>query len=296
MAYVSGQERNGIWRTTRQIVFGAVVLVCLALFVLWRIDSPRVERLQMAVTDAVLPGLEWTSRPAARIGGMVQDFQSYVRVYDQNVELRRELQEMQGWRETARQLEQRNARLRALNNVRLSPQATFVTGEIVSDSSGPFSRSGLLNVGAENGVADGSAVMDGLGLVGRISGVGERTARVIFLTDINSRVPVVLQPSGQRGILTGDNTATPLIDFVEDPERVLAGERVVTSGDGQVLPPDLLTGQVIVAANGQLRLRAAADYRQLRFVRVLASRPQPRIEGPGGLIAPEPFFFAEEPE
>ncbi|SOH93040.1 rod shape-determining protein MreC [Monaibacterium marinum] len=296
MAYTSGQDQNSLWRTTRQILLGVIVLICLALFILWRIDSPRVERLQMAVADAVLPSLEWTTRPAAKVTSMVQDFQSYVRVYEQNEELRRELQAMNGWHEAALQLEQRNARLRALNNVQLSPQATFITGEIMAEGAGPFSRSGLLNVGSENGVMDGSAALDGLGLVGRISGVGEETSRVIFLTDINSRVPVILQPSGQRAILIGDNTDAPLIDFVEDTERVQAGDRVVTSGDGRVLPADVLAGQVIVSANGRLRLRLAADYQQLRFVRVLNYRPRPAIDQPGGLITDEQFFFGEEPE
>ena len=202
MAYVSGQKQTSLWRTTRQILLGVIVLVCLTLFVLWRIDSPRVERLRMTLADVALPSMEWTTRPAARFTNMVQDFQSYVRVYEQNEELRRELQTMSGWREAALQLEQRNARLRALNNVQLSPRATFITGEIMADSAGPFSRSGL----------------------------------------------------------------------------------------------DVLAGQVIVAANGQLRLRLAADYDRLRFVRILNHRPQPTIHRPGGLIADEPFFFAEEPE
>ncbi len=277
-------------------MLGVLAVLSLALFAMWRIDSPRMDRLRMSVADAVLPGLEWTARPLGQVSRMAQDFESYVRVYEQNQELRRELQEMQGWREAALQLEQRNARLRALNNVQLSPQPAFITGEVMSDSGGPFSRSGLLNVGARNGVADGAAALDGLGLVGRISGVGERTSRIIFLTDINSRVPVIVQPSGQRAILTGDNTGAPKIDFVEDVDRVQPGDRVVTSGDGQVLPPDLLAGQVIVAANGQLRLRPAADYQRLRFVRVVNYRPLPATSEPGGLIADAPFMFGEEPE
>nr|WP_230374350.1 rod shape-determining protein MreC [Pontivivens ytuae] len=296
MAYVSGQDHAGLWRVTRQMLLGLIALVCLLLFILWRIDSPRVDRMRMALADAMMPTLEWTAQPLARVTTMVQDFQSYVRVYEQNEELRRELQAMQGWRETAQQLEQRNARLRALNNVRLSPQSTYITGEIMADAGGPFSRSGLLNIGSRNGVTDGSAALDGLGLVGRVSGVGDATSRVIFLTDINSRVPVTLQPSGQRAIVTGDNTGTPRIDFVEAPERVQPGDRVITSGDGLVLPPDILVGQVIVAANGQMRLRLAADYQRLRFVRVLNYRPPEVISRPGGLIVEEPYYFDEEPE
>ena len=106
--------------------------------------------------------------------------------------------------EAALLLEQKNARLLDLNQVRLDPRLTHVTGVVLADSGSPFRQSVLLNVGARDGIIDGWATMDGLGLVGRISGVGEKTSRVILLTDSNSRVPVVVQPSGQRAILSGD--------------------------------------------------------------------------------------------
>lgn len=295
MAGFNGQEASALWRTTRQVLLGLIVLISIVLFALWRIDNPRVERLRMNLADAVLPSLDWTARPLGRLAQMTQDFESYVRVYEQNEELRRELQAMEGWREEARQLEQRNARLRALNNVRLNPQSAYVTGEIMADAGGPFARSGLLNIGTRNGVRDGAAALDGLGLVGRISGVGQNTSRVIFLTDLNSQVPVILQRSGLRAIVAGDNSAAPRLDFVSDPELVRAGDRIITSGDGLVLPPDLLVGQVIVAPSGQLRVRPAADYLRLRFVRVINYRPPEAIERPGGLIAPAPYFFDEEP-
>jgi rod shape-determining protein MreC len=272
------------WQTTRQILLGILIVVCIALFALWRTDNPRLERLRMDLADRFVPAFEWTSGPVAGITRIVQDFESYIRVYEENRELRRELQEMRGWRETALQLEQRNARLRALNNVRLSDRLTFVTGEVLTDSGGPFSQSGLVNVGAENGVIDGSAAMDGLGLIGRVSGVGERTARVIYLTDINSRVPVIVQPSGLRGIVAGDNTPTPLLEFIEAPERLNPGDRVITSGDGEVLPPELLIGAVVRDVDGRLRLRLAADYERLEFVRVLQYRAPEGVADAGSLI------------
>ncbi|MFQ5623885.1 MAG: rod shape-determining protein MreC, partial [Paracoccaceae bacterium] len=104
----------------------------------------------MAVVDRIMPSLEWVLQPVNRVTRMVSDFQSYSRVYEQNQELRRELQRMKGWQEVALQLEQRNARLRALNNVRLSPRLTFVTGEVLTDSGSPFSQSALLNIGRQD--------------------------------------------------------------------------------------------------------------------------------------------------
>ena len=118
---------------------------------------------------------------------------------------------MQGWREAALQLEQKNARLLALNKVRLNPRLTFVTGEVMADAGSPFRRSAMVNVGRIDGVTDGSAAMDGLGLVGRIAGVGERSARIMLLTDASSRVPAVVRPSGQRAMVTGDNGPAPAL-------------------------------------------------------------------------------------
>ncbi len=265
---------------------GVVCVLLIGLFLLWRIDNARVEQVRMSIVDRFVPSFEWTLRPFASVARMFADFQSYTRVYQQNEELRRELQRMQGWREAALQLEQKNARLLALNNVRLNPRMTFVTGEIMADAGSPFRRSAIVNVGRIDGITDGSAVVDGRGLVGRISGVGEQSARIVFLTDSNSRVPAIVRPSGQRGILAGDHTGLPPLEFLDSIDEIRPGDRVVSSGDGGLFPPDIPIGQVVVGPDGRQRVRLAADYRRLDFVRVVRQSTGERIEGPGDLIGP----------
>ncbi len=217
---------------------------------------------------------------------ILRDFQSYQRIYEQNQELRRELQQMKAWKEAALQLEQENARLLDLNNVQLDPRLTFITGVVMADSGSPFRQSVLINVGARDGIVDGWAAMDGLGLVGRTSGVGERTARVVLLTDTSSRIPVTIQPSGQKALLVGDNTAAPPVDFIEEPDQLRAGDRVLTSGDGGVFPPGLAIGQIAEDPGGRIRVRLAADYERLEFLRVLRNYGHQDITDPGSLIAP----------
>ena len=273
-------------RPVRRLLVALACAVLVALVLLWRIDNPRAERLRAAVVDRVVPNFEWAFAPVTRAGRLIEDFRGYARVYDQNQELRRELQQMKAWREAAIQLEQENARLLDLNAVRLSPELTYVTGVVLTDSGSPFRRSVLLNIGAEDGIRDGWAAMDGLGLVGRIAGVGARTSRVLLLTDGNSRIPVTIRPSGRRAILAGDTTAAPALDFVENPDDVRAGDRIVTSGDGGVFPPDLAVGQVVRGADGRLRVRLAADTSRLEFLRVLRSRERPAIESTGTLLPP----------
>lgn len=287
MAHKRGSDTD-YTRPLRRVLVGVLVMMFLGLFLLWRIDSPRVERFRMAVIDRVVPGLDWAMAPVTGVVRMVDGFRSYARIYAQNQELRRELQQMKAWREAALQLEQRNARLLELNKVQLDPKLTYVTGVVLADSGSPFRQSVLLNVGQKDGIIDGWAAMDGLGLVGRISGIGERTARVILLTDTNSRIPVVVQPSGQRAILTGDATSRPLVEFLDAPDQVRAGDRVVSSGDGGVFPADLLVGQISVGADRRIRVRLSADYERLRYLRVLRAQPQAEIETTGSLIMPRP--------
>ncbi len=275
-------------RPLRRVLVGLLVLVLVGVFLLWRIDSPRVERFRSALIDRVVPSFSWAMTPITKVVTIFDNFQSYSRLYEQNQQLRDELQQMKAWKEAALQLEQKNARLLDLNQVRLDPMLTHVTGVVLADSGSPFRQSVLLNVGERDGIRDGWATMDGIGLVGRISGVGQRTARVILLTDSNSRVPVEVQPSGQKAILSGDNSMLPPLDFLEHPDQIQPGDRVVTSGDGEVFPAGLLVGSVVLGNDKRLRVVLAADYQRLEFLRVLRSHQAEPITDPGALLAPEP--------
>jgi rod shape-determining protein MreC len=276
------------WKFLRRLVLGLFVALCLALFLLWRIDNPRVERFRMALIDRFVPSMGWMLTPVTSVTRMLDDYRSYDQIYQQNLELRRELQRMEVWREAASQLEQKNAELRALNNLRLNPSLAYVAGELMADSGGPYSQSGLLNIGLIDGVADGQAVVDGNGLIGRVAGVGENTSRLLFLTDTSSQVPVHIPNARQHGILTGDNSENPLLQFASDPDEVATGMRVVTSGDGGVFPSDILVGEVVRGVDGRLRVLLVADYRNAEFLRVLRDASDDMGIEPGGVVGDIP--------
>lgn len=271
----------------KRLLVGLLVACLLGIFLLWRIDSPRVEQFRASLVDRFVPSFEWAMAPVTGTINLFRDFQSYQRVVEQNKELRRELQQMKAWKEAALQLEQENARLLDLNNVRLDPRLTYITGVVLADSGSPFRQSVLLNIGGRDGVVDGWAAMDGIGLVGRISGTGETTSRVILLTDASSRIPATIQPSGQNALIVGDNSVSPQIDFVEHSDQVRPGDRVVSSGDGGVFPAGLLIGRVAADPGGRMRVRLAADYERLEFLRVLRDHGQETVDQPGELIIPE---------
>ena len=267
-----------------RLVLGAVIIILLAIFLFWRIDNPRIERIRMAFIDLVAPNFAWVATPVTGLVNLVRSAQSYNSIYRQNQELRREIQKMKAWKEAALSFEQENARLLDLNKVRLDPKFTHITGVVLADSGSPFRQTVLLNVGSRDGIIDGWAAMDGIGLVGRISGVGDRTARVIMLSDNSSRIPVTIEPTGQHALMVGDNSSRPPIDFVENLEAVRPGDRVVSSGDGGVFPAGLLIGQVVQSSSGRLRVRLAADIQRLEFLRIIRHEPREKILTTGSLV------------
>ncbi len=279
-------QRDDYAGPLRRLFVVLLALFLIATFLIWRIDSPRVERFRAQITNRFVPNMQWVMAPVTGTINLIRDFQSYQHLSEQNRELRFELRQMHAWKEAALQLEQENARLLELNNVRLDPQLTYITGVVLADSGSPFRQSVLLNVGARDGINDGWAAMDGIGLVGRISGTGRDTARVILLTDAASAVPATVQPSGQSTLVTGDNTAAPLLGFIENRENIQPGDRIVSSGDGDVFPAGLLIGQVALDRAGRLRVRLSADYTRLEFLRVLRHHGSETIQNPGQLIAP----------
>ena len=278
------QTQTDYFAPIRRAITVILLLGLFGLFVLWRIDSPRVEKFRALVIDTFVPSFEWILRPMTSVVKLAQDYQSYDKLLEQNKELRRELQQMKSWKEAALQLEQENARLLDLNQLRVDSKLTHVSGIVVADSGSPFRQSVLLNIGSRDGIQDGWAAMDGLGLVGRISGVGSSTSRVILLTDNASQIPVIIQPSGQQAILVGDNSYTPPVEFIENVDLVRPGDRIVTSGRGGVLPTGLLIGTLALDPNNRLRARLAADYERLEFLKVLRDYGTEKIDNFGSLV------------
>ena len=278
------QTQTDYFAPLRRLITALLLLGLFGLFVLWRIDGPRVEKFRVLVIDTFVPSFEWMLRPMTSVVKLAQDYQSYEKLLEQNRELRRELQQMKSWKEAALQLEQENARLLDLSQLRLDSKLTHVSGIVMADSGSPFRQSVLLNIGSRDGIQDGWAAMDGLGLVGRISGVGSSTSRVLLLTDNASQIPVILQPSGQDAIVMGDNSFAPPVEFIENADLVRPGDRIITSGEGGVLPAGLLVGTLAMDPNGRLRTRLAADYERLEFLKVLRDYGTEKIDGLGSLL------------
>ena len=144
-----------------------------------------------------------------------------------------------------------------------------MTGRVIGDSTGPFVRSLLVNIGMRDGVRRGHAAVSSDGLLGRVASAGERSARVLLLSDLNSRIPVLVEDTRERAILAGDNNRRPRLSFVSGNAEVTLGSRIVTSGHGGMFPTGLPVGIVAEIGDLGIRIDTFASPERLEFLRLV---------------------------
>lgn len=257
----------------QRFTFLSFIIAAFALMMLGKADSVLVERSRAAIADFAAPILDALSRPAATVDDFIGQVQELSHLRDENARLREEVSRLRSWHNVATNLAVENQSLREMLNFVPPPRASFVSARVIADGSGPFSRSALLNVGSRHGVAKGQAVVNDSGLVGRVIEVGQRSTRVLLLTDFNSRVPVVFESTRERAIVAGDNSPQMRLEHLSPTATVKTGDRVVTSGNGGLLPAGLVVGAVSVIKDGVVRIQPVVDWSRLEYVRVVDYPP-----------------------
>jgi len=237
-----------------------------SLLLLGKTESRLLERLRTAIFDVAAPALEVLSQPAVAINRLVEEGRQISDLYGENKRLREENRRLHQWQAAAQRLEQENVAFRSLARVQAEPAKGFVSARVIADAASPFARTVLVNVGGRDDVKKNQAAVSGGALVGRVLEVGRRSSRVLLLTDLNSRVPVVVESTRQRGLLEGDNSNLLRLGFMLVTAQVASGDRIVTSGHGGVLPPGLPVGVITKVSEGGVRVQPLVRFDRLEYL------------------------------
>jgi len=246
----------------------ALFFVSVALLVLSRLDHPVVRELRAEAETLIAPALGGALVPFDPARRLVRQVQSSYDGFTELERLKGENQRLKQVEARARELERKVAELARMTHALEQQSIPYRTVRVIATSSGAFVHSALLEGGTEQGIRVGHPVMSADGLLGRIVEAGRRTSRVLLLTDINSRVPVLIGTNQVRGIMVGDNSASPRITMLSQELGLDHGEEIVTSGIGGMFPRGLKLGSVSLQGDGP---RAAIDagLGDLEYVSVL---------------------------
>ena len=207
--------------------------------------------------------------PGEWIGSGVEGVRGYFFAVSENRRLKEELRQAREWQVAALALRDTNDRYKALLGLKTDPPIPMVAARTVSEARGPFSNTRLANSGKEKGIRPGNPVMSENGLVGRVIGVTDGASRILLLTDIASRTPVMIDRTNARAILAGDGGPNPRLEYLRGQDPVKQGDRIVTSGDGGVLPRGLPVGVAVKGLDGRWRAVLASDAAPVDFVQVM---------------------------
>ena len=253
-----------------RFAFGALVILSIALLIVGKANVHLLEGVSTRIGDALVPTLGALMQPVSASRRLVEGVGEMIALRAENARLREQNLRLLEWQSAARQLSLENAALRQLLHMRAEPaQPTAVTGRVIADAGGPFVHTVLVDVGAEDGVARGMAAVNERGLIGRVIEVGRHSARVLLLTDFNSRIPVMVEPARDQAILAGNNTRHPNLVFLPLNPRLAVGNRVVSSGRGGVLPPGLEIGTVTAIDDAGVTVEPLVDFARLEYLRLL---------------------------
>lgn len=259
-----------------------LVLMAFMLLMLGKAEVALIERARTMAMDALAPVLSVIRQPVDAVHALVRGFDDILYLRSENARLREENARLLAWREAAARYERENARLRNLLRVTGEPVTTFVSASVVGESASTFYRTMLLNAGAREGVAKGQAAVAAEGLAGRVMEAGQRSARVLLVTDLNSRIPVMLEQTRTRAILAGDNTDMPRLEYLPSSAQVSPGDRIITSGHGGGVPAGIPVGAVASVTDGVVRVQPYVPFDRLEVVSI-ARHGFAKPPGPSGI-------------
>lgn len=257
-----------------------LMFVSVALLVLSRMDHDYVRSVRWRITELVTPVLSAALIPLEPLRWVGRNASDMISKVDELQRLRDENQQLKGWQWRANELERKFADLSATSKAVRETAIDFTTGRVIANSSGPFVRSAMINAGRDSNIKTGYPVMSGDGLVGRIFETGPSAARVLLMTDVNSRIPVFVGPNAVRAMLAGDNGEAPKLIYVAPGSTVKPGDEVSASGAGGIFPRGLRIGTV-QEASVPPRVKPHANLDALEYLSILFY-DSPALEMMGG--------------
>lgn len=253
----------------QRFAYLGLIVAAFTLMMLGKAETVIVEEVRARINDAFAPILEAIAEPAATVRSYLDEGSQLINLHEENLRLTEENNRLLQWQTVARKVEEENVILRGLINFEIGPDATYRAARVISDDGGTFSESMLVYAGSREGVQNGQAVVTGEGLVGRIAGVANRSARVLLISDLNSRIPVMIESSRARGILGGRNGEKAILTKLPPGTIVSPGDRIVTSGHGGAFPQGIPVGSISSVSDISVEVTPYVDPQRLEIVRII---------------------------
>lgn len=245
------------------IVLASLILI----FGLVRPDA--ISGLRIAATDLMSPTIALLSSPFQNAAASIGNISGMASLRAENAQLKSENARLKEWYQTALMLQAENQSLQNLLNLKENPAHKYTSTRVLSDAGNAFVKTLIVASGKQDGIKNNQAVLAGDGMIGRIIEAGQNASRVLLITDINSRIPVLIEGSQQKAVLAGNNTDTLSLKHLSKDSSLVEGARIITSGDGGVFPQGFPIGRLTKSSEGSFVVKPFVNTDKITHVRIV---------------------------
>ena len=266
--------RSAFLKKGNQQRFSLIALIFFSIFiiVLGKYNFKGINFLKLSLKELVYRTTFIVSVPENFVISSYQTIHDHFSLYSNYENLKKDYESLKATKLNTDFLKSENEALKSkINDV--STQSSELLAKVIIDKKSPFLRSVIVNRGSKDNVILGMAVLDEKFLVGKVVEVNYSTSRVLLLSDLNSKIPVSIEPNGVQSILSGSGSNFGEIQYIKEDYQLDSDFEIFTSGSGGIFRSGIPIGKTILNAGSGLdtiKVKFHSDFSQLRLVKIVS--------------------------
>ena len=249
--------------------FSLVALIILSIFLIFveKLDIKPLNYFRSFIEDGIYRGAVIVFAPAKAVNSISITIQDHFKLYDNYNKLKVQNSELKNNISKSDFLELENTQLRKLIEEKDALKSNYIMSRVILDKQSIYLNSFIINVGGNKNIKNGMTVLDGPNFIGRIVDVNYFSSRVLLISDLNSKIPVVIEPSGYQAILSGHGKNNPSLEYLPKNYNIEDGDKVYTSGKDGIFSPGIPIGEVKIEKD-LVKVKLFSNLDQINFVRI----------------------------
>ena len=266
--------RSAFLKKSYQQKFSLLTLIFLSvvILILGSLNFKTIQYVKIGINEVIYRSSFIVSAPENYIKNLNVRMKEHFEFYDEFKKNENELNKLREKKLTNDFLILENKRLRELINE--SSQSEDIYAKVLIDKNSPYLKSIILNKGSKDNVKIGMAIVDDSYLIGKIIEVNYTNSRALLLSDLNSKIPVLLEPLDIHAVLSGSGKDFGLIEYTKDGyDQQISGEEIIvyTSGYGDLFKSGMPVGKIIKnKITGQNVVSFFSDFKQLNYIKIVS--------------------------
>ena len=253
--------------TKQRFSLFALVILSIIFIFFETIEAKPLNYLRSFIKDTIYRGTLVVSTPSRTANSFFDYIDEHMSLYGNYEELKIENNKLKDSISKSDFLELENTQLRKLIDEQIASPSNLVSARVMIDKQSPYLNSFIINIGSNKNVKNGMAVLDGKNFVGRIVDVNFFSSRVLLVSDLNSKIPVIIEPSGHHAILSGRGTNEPTLEYFPENHAFQDGDKVYTSGKEGIFSPGIPIGEIKIEKD-VIKTSLFSDLSQITFINI----------------------------